>query len=450
MAPAPARPGVRADVAAGAIAVALVALATGVGVYLSSSTSVQIFAATPPLFAVWQPHLGPGTPLALLVAVLVVARGPAAAQHLPWRRALAATYLAALAWTFALAMIDGWRAGFAGRLTTADEYLHEVPGIDGIPAMLRGFSARILDHQPDSWTTHVAGHPPGATLVFVWLDRAGLGGGGWAAAVCVLVGCLAAVAVPVTLAALGSPDLARAAMPFAVLFPGAVWLAVSADGLFAGVAAGGIALFAVGASGGAAAGRRLANLALCAAGGVLLGFCVFLSYGLVLLAVPVLVIGVLHRNWPALAVAAAAAALVAAVFAAAGFSWFEGYHLVVQRYYQGIANSRPYEYWVWANLAALVLCGGPAMAAGLCRALLSRALPAGRSRAVALVLAVAVAVAAADLSGLSKAEVERIWLPFAVWLTASAALLPAGSRRWWLAAQALTALLVNHLLLTNW
>jgi hypothetical protein len=56
----------------------------------------------------------------------------------------------------------------------------------------------------------------------------------------------------------------------------------------------------------------------------------------------------------------------------------------------------------------------------------------------------------ADLSGLSKAEVERIWLPFAIWLTAGAALLPGRDSRSWLAAQAVTALLVNHMLLTGW
>lgn len=55
---------------------------------------------------------------------------------------------------------------------------------------------------------------------------------------------------------------------------------------------------------------------------------------------------------------------------------------------------------------------------------------------------------AADLSGLSKAEVERIWLPFAVWLPVATAHLSAGHRRWWLAAQAGTALAVNHLLWT--
>lgn len=57
---------------------------------------------------------------------------------------------------------------------------------------------------------------------------------------------------------------------------------------------------------------------------------------------------------------------------------------------------------------------------------------------------------AADLSGMSKAETERIWLPFTLWLPATAALLPARDHRGWLAAQACVALLVNHLLLTGW
>jgi uncharacterized protein YPO0396 len=49
---------------------------------------------------------------------------------------------------------------------------------------------------------------------------------------------------------------------------------------------------------------------------------------------------------------------------------------------------------------------------------------------------------------MSKAEVERIWLPFAVWLVLPCGLLPR--RRTWLLAQAVLALAVNHLLLTVW
>ena len=51
---------------------------------------------------------------------------------------------------------------------------------------------------------------------------------------------------------------------------------------------------------------------------------------------------------------------------------------------------------------------------------------------------------------LSKAEVERIWLPFTIWLTAAPALLPVRSHRVWLAINAAGALLVNTVMLTNW
>lgn len=415
------------DLIAGGASLVLVAVAAVVGANTSS-----LFAGAPPLFAVWLPHLGPGTPLAVLVAVAAIAWGPRLADRLGWRQALGLTYLVALAWTFSLALVDGWQRGFADRLTRQDEYLHEVPGITDVGVMLRSFSSRILEHVPGSWTTHVAGHPPGATLVFVWLDRIGLGGGAWAGLACILIGALAAVAVPATVRALGSESLARATLPFAALLPGAVWIGVSADGLFAGVTAVGIALVV----------RRhwLAWLA----GGVLLGFGIFLSYGLTLVGLIALAAVAVTRRWAALAVAVVGALAVVAAFAAAGFWWLDGYHLVVERYYQGIASVRPYSYWVWANLAALVLAAGPATAAGV-RRVFGAGLPL-----LALVGAALLAVGVADLTGLSKAEVERIWLPFTVWLVPAAALLPAPSRRWWLAVQALTALAVNHFLLTNW
>ena len=81
------------------------------------------------------------------------------------------------------------------------------------------------------------------------LDRIGLGGGGAAGVVTVLVGASACAAVAVTLRALGAEDVARAALPFGVLLPGAVWVGVSADGMFAAVLAWGVALLAVGATG---------------------------------------------------------------------------------------------------------------------------------------------------------------------------------------------------------
>ena len=67
-----------------------------------------------------------------------------------------------------------------------------------------------------------------------------------------------------------------------------------------------------------------------------------------------------------------------------------------------------------------------------------------------VVIGALLAVACADLSMLSKAETERICLPFTVWLTAAAALLPPRSHRWWLALKIVGALAINHLILTNW
>ncbi|MBO0880142.1 MAG: hypothetical protein J2P17_07260, partial [Mycobacterium sp.] len=67
-----------------------------------------------------------------------------------------------------------------------------------------------------------------------------------------------------------------------------------------------------------------------------------------------------------------------------------------------------------------------------------------------LILAILIAIACADLSMLSKAETERIWLPFSVWLTAAPALLPQQSHRWWLALNIVGALLLNSLIVTHW
>ncbi|WP_037369363.1 hypothetical protein [Amycolatopsis orientalis] len=452
--PVPVRPRFRADLVTVGVTLVVIAAATAVGAFYNRPGSgVVIYAFAPPLFAHWLPHVGPGSVFAVVIAAGVVLYGPALAARLPWRRALAAGYLASLAWIFSLAMVDGWTRGFTGRLTTPQEYLHEVPGITDIPRFLREFSSRILDFQPNSWTTHVSGHPPGATLVFVWLDRLGLHGGAWASTAVVLVAALVAVAVPATIALLGRPDSARAALPFAVLSPGAVWLGVSADGLFAGVTATGIALLALASAG--FRERRGYAWPTALASGILLGFGIFLSYGLVLLGLVVLAVAVLGRQWRATAVAVLGALAVVGVFALAGFWWLDGYHLVVERYYQGVALVRPYSYWVWADLAAVAVACGPAVVAAARRGVATAVfLPSRRTilrdPVLLIVAAALLTIVFADSSGLSKAEVERIWLPFGAWLIPATALLPAGHRRWWLAGQAVVALAVNHLLLTNW
>ena len=68
-----------------------------------------------------------------------------------------------------------------------------------------------------------------------------------------LVGSSAAAAVIVAVRALSDERTARLVAPFAAVAPTAIWIAVSADGYYAGVAAWGIALLALAVRG---TGRR--------------------------------------------------------------------------------------------------------------------------------------------------------------------------------------------------
>ncbi|MFI1435921.1 hypothetical protein [Streptomyces lydicus] len=453
----------RADLLAAAAGLLLVVAAAAIGTVIERANG-SLHVNWPPLYASWFPHVGPGTPAALTVAVLVVGYGPPLAARLPWRGLLLACWAAAMAWTWSLALIDGWQTGIARRLTTEYEYLTVIRRFDDLGPALRGFTGHILNNAPDHWPAHVAGHPPAAVLTFVGLDRIGLGGGAWAGVWCITVGTSAAAAVLVALRALTDEPLARRAAPFLVLAPAAVWVGTSADGYFAAVAAWCLALLALAATRRTGGGRRSAPVPAAAAlaSGLLLGLTCYLSYGLTLIVLPAAAVLLLARNARPVPLLVAGAATVAVAFTLAGFDWWEGYRLLVERYYQGAAGVRPYAYWVWGNLACAVLITGPATVAGVRRALaaapaaLRRLRPSAgpppgpAGRLAVLVLAALLAVLIADLSGMSKAETERIWLPFAWWLLAACALLPGAHRRPWLAAQAVLALLLNHLLYTGW
>ena len=448
-----ARTGLLPDLLAVAAGVALVVVAALDG-WARLDRGENIFVFFPPLLAWWVPHAeGPGIVLAPVVAIAVVAWGPTLAARMRWSRLLLAAWGAAFAWILSLALIDGWENGVVVRLTEGQEYLSDLPrltepGFGGLAQMMAIFSDHILTkgQDPDQtwfWTTHVGAHPPGAFGVFVVLDRIGLSGGGVAGIVVVLVGASAVAATAVTLRALGAEDLARRALPFAVLFPGAVWMGVSADGMFAGVVAWGVALLAL------AATRYGARALACAvAAGVVLVFSLYLSYGLVLAGLFALAVLVATRRWRVLVPAVGGGAVVVAAFTLAGFWWVDGFEKVQIIYAASIAQDRPYVYFVYANVAALLVALGPAVVAGLRRlARHPRAVPAG---AALLVVAAVAAVVLADLSGMSKAEVERIWLPFGVWLVLACGLLPRSQVRGWLVAQAVLAIAVNCLLVTPW
>ncbi|MEU8677542.1 hypothetical protein [Streptomyces sp. NPDC048560] len=460
------RRGRRRDLIAAGAGVVLVTATVLVGRAIQNADG-SLRVQWPPLLASWDPHVGPGTPAAVVSAVAVVAYGPVLAARLPWRGLLLTAWAASLTWTLSLALVDGWHRGVARRLTTKHEYLRVIDRFDDIGAALRGFDDHILIGPPDNWPAHVAGHPPGATLTFVGLDRVGLGGGAWAAVWCLVLAASASVAVLITLRALGDEHLARRAAPFLVLAPVAVWAGVSADGYFAAVAAWSVALLAPAATRrrGASAGRATGTWALAFASGLLFGLTCYLSYGLTLIAALLVTVLLLARTARPLVPFLLGTVVVPLAFTLAGFNWWDAYHLLVERYYQGAGGVRPYGYWVWANLACTTLAAGLATVAGLRRALAAapgavRTLrpgdAAGREasdpgqRLALLAVAALLALLVADLSGMSKAETERIWQPFVLWLLPAAALLPDATRRGWLSAQAVVALVINHLLWTGW
>jgi hypothetical protein len=296
----------------------------------------------------------------------------------------------------------------------------------------------------------VAGHPPGALLFFVLLVHLGLGSGFAAGMVVTVIAATIPLAVLLTLRRLGAEIGARAAAPFLVLAPAAIWEAVSGDAVFAAVAAWG--LFALACAATSKAWPRIVGWSLLS--GLLLGYTLFLSYGLALLAILALAILIIARSWRPIPVVLVVVLLIVAAFAVSGFEWWRAYPVLTDRYYAGIASVRPYSYWIWGDLGGLIISAGPVIGSSVAASIWAvrtlRVQPSDLRPIILLTLAGLATILIADLSGMSKAEVERIWLPFIPWMLVGTALLPPRWVRLVLALQLAVALAVEHLLHIVW
>lgn len=464
----PARP---APAAWGGLAWAtLVGAALAWGTVSVADAGVGLRAA--PLAGRWAWHGDMGLAPALAVGLAVVAGGPPLARRVSWRALLVLTASASAAWTVALAA-SGGRDRIIAPLTTRHEYEPFAAMLDDVPPFLAGFTAALADHP-----VHVQGHPPGPVLLAWGLDRLGLGGAGWLAALAIGAWGLAAAAVLVAARHVADEGAARRAAPALVVLPAAVWAGTSLDALFAGLTAAAGALAAL------AAVRWSPRLAAMA--GLTAGVALLCTYGAALALIPPVVAGaalVARRAGdratrppgPGTLALAALAGVAAALMGAAvaGFWWFDGLAATRRAYWSGIGAIRPAGYTTLAgNPAALALATGPAVAAGLAT-LTSRVwaplrpagavaasapataptpgraarTPAGIARSPLLLPGAALAaVALADLSQLSRGEVERIWLPFVPWL----ALAAPGHRRAWLVAQVAVAVVLESTLRSPW
>ena len=392
----------------------------------------------PPLHASWDPTFGRDGAIAVVIGLALWLVVPRVAARFAWAPMLGVAYAALWVWTMALALTVG-REGLASVFERRQEYVYDAQHVGSIHTMLQTFISRIPFDAPDNWYVHVAGHPPGALLYFVGIDRLGITDPFWIGVVCVTLSSTAVVAVLITLRTLGSEQLARSAMPWIVLAPSAVWMGVNGDAVFTAVAAWGLALLAI-----AAVHRRT----LPAIGaGLLLGYCVYLSYGLVLLGILAIAVLIIAKSWRPLPWALGGAAVVAAAFTLGGFAWWEAYPVLRERYYAGIASDRPYSYWVWADIAAWTFTVGLVVWAAFPRAVTALL---ERNPLAQLAAAALLTIAVATLSGMSKAEVERIFLPFTIWIVALPALLPGRWHRPLLLVQVATGLAAELLLLTRW
>ena len=383
----------------------------------------------------WEATWSIVVPVAL--AAVIVTQGPRLAVGLRWPTLLLTSWIVTAGWSVALAATAGWHA-ISQPVVSPYDYRAVLPAARGLGlvAFLRTYVDRLADY-----SVHVQGHPPGMVSLLWVLDAIGLRGPGWEAAVIIGIGATAPVAVLVTVRIVAGQGAARVLAPFVVLAPWTLFVATIGDALFTAMAATTVALVAVAttrrgpAAGGWAAGAG-------ALGALTLHFTYGLVPLLVLLAGTVLVV---RHRLALVAPAVVGAAIMTATWIAAGFWWWDGFNATRHWHDVGASPDRPYVYFFVADLVVLAVMLGPAVIAAL-------TLRLDRRLAVLVVPAV-LAVLVADVSGLTKGEVERIWLPFMPWISIAVIELvrrwPREARRW-LAAQAGLTILLQATIAWPW
>jgi len=410
----------------------LVAIAAAWGVVLlAHGAHMRMWAL--PLAGNFRPRVGPRALPAIGFGVLVVVCAGSVARRVPWRSLLIVSFAAAAAWAVLLAFADGPHGLIRSILAPAD-VSNDLPAVHSVSTFLATFVRRIGEY-----SVHTRGHPPGLLLLLWTMSRLGMRGAWWQSALEVAGGAAAVPAVLVGIADVSGREAARAAAPFVALAPMAMFVATSEDALFAGVAAWAVALLVC------ATGRRSSRrLLLALGGGGLLAVGLFLSYGIALaLAIPIAV-AIARRDVLPLALAAVPVLAIGLAFGAAGFWWPAGLAATRQQYLLSVAAHRPTSYFLVADLAAFALALGPAVAVALARL---------RDRGVWLLVGGALAaIVLADVSGMSKGEVERIWLPFAPWVLAACCALAPSERetRRWLALQVASGVAMQLLVRSPW
>jgi hypothetical protein len=413
---------------------ALVVVAVGLALH---GAGVTLGTSLPPFVMTWRPSVAPWVAVSVAVAVGAVAGMPVLAERLPGELSVGAA-LYALSLTLGLAVnlaargARGWYGVFAtgahGSFEGKFEYLPGRPLLHhGIGYFLRHFGSLLYYS-----TTHIKGNPPGPLIALRLLD---VHTAPQFAALCVAVGSLCAPLAYDLGRQLSGEQRGRVAGLLTACSPAVLLFGVSsADYAFA--ALGMIATCLL-----VRRGWWLVPAALAYA------IAAFFSWLLIAVAPFAALLTLQRRGWRAacgvlLAGAAGLAVWNGGLAVADGYDPFAALRATSRFYHHGVAATRPYAFWVFGSPAAWIVMAGAPIAFLSLRAL------ARRDPAAVALWAM---VAAASLLGLTKAETERIWLPFAPLLcVAAASALPLRRMRPLLAALIAQALVVEVLFFTIW
>lgn len=394
-------------------------------------------AGEPPFISRWLPRVGPGVALSVLTLGVGCLGAPRVARSIRSPLGYGA-FVFGLALTLGLALnlardgVHGWYAVFDtsphGSFEAANEYL---PSLSALSYGTHFFLDHFAELVP-SLSVNAAGHPPGLLLT---MDALGLRTPETLAAFCIVTGALTAPLGYLLGRELLDEERGRTAALLVAFAPSVLLDAtVSADAVYMTL--------------GAATATLLVSRRpwLQAGGALVAALAVFFSW--LLLAIPAWAVLVvysrqgLHR---ALIVAAACGlALVAlngGLAAAVGYDAIGALRATGAVYRESLAVSRPYAYWVFGSPTAWgVMLGLPTAA------LVLRSLAARHPTAIALAIIILVSA----LLGFTKAETERIWLPFVPLACVAAAATVPRRLPAILGCLAVQALLVELLFDTIW
>ena len=388
----------------------------------------RLGAFSPPFYAHWYPYVGALAP----VAFVALASAAVAAPH--WVRRVrqpvifaGGLYLLAVALGLSLNISRGgvhdlwavFKTGPGGSLEAYQEYL------PGLPALSHGIGYYV-GHFPQlipSLPIHVKGNPPGPLVL---LHLLGIDTAQGLAALCIGIGALTAPLAYDLGRTLQGEERGRIAGVLTAFSPALLLCGVtSADYAFAALGLAGACLLIRRGALPRATGAAVAALAT------------FFSW--LLVAIPVwAVLVVLRRGGLRRALTLTLLCLIAglglygALALVLGYDPFAAVRATATAYHQGIARVRPYAYWLFGSPTAWWI--------GLGLPIGWLALRSAATREPAALALFAIVVASSIL-GLTKAETERIWLPFVPLACLAAAAVLPGRRLpivlWLLVVQAL-------------